>query len=50
VDVLPVLFAPGIERELFFSELMELSRDGRTLTPEEWTAFCARHDHVRVDP
>jgi quercetin dioxygenase-like cupin family protein len=45
-----ILFAPGIERELFFSELMELRRDGRTLTPEEWTAFYARHDQVMVDP
>jgi hypothetical protein len=43
------LFAPGIARELFFTELAELRRRGRTLTPEEMTAFYARHDQVMVD-
>ena len=44
-----ILFAPGIARENFFFELAELRRSGRTLTPEEMTAFYARHDQVMVD-
>ena len=44
-----ILFAPGIARELFFSELMELRRSGRTPGVEEMTAFYARHDQVMVD-
>jgi mannose-6-phosphate isomerase-like protein (cupin superfamily) len=44
-----ILFAPGIVRENFFAELAELRRSGRTLTPEERTAFYARHDQVMVD-
>jgi uncharacterized cupin superfamily protein len=44
-----ILFAPGIARENFFLELAELRRSGRTLTPEEMTALCARHDQVMVD-
>src|SRR6185369_3316017 len=30
-----ILFTPGIARENFFSEMAELRRSGRTLTPEE---------------
>jgi quercetin dioxygenase-like cupin family protein len=44
-----VLFAPGIAREQFFAEMAELRRSGRTLSPEEMTAFYARHDQVMVD-
>jgi uncharacterized cupin superfamily protein len=44
-----ILFAPGIAREKFFFEMAELRRSGRTLTPEELTAFYARHDQVMVD-
>ena len=44
-----ILFTPGIARELYFAELGELARSGRTLTPEEMTAFYARHDQVMVD-
>ena len=44
------LYAPGIARENFFLEMAELRRSGRTLTPEEMTAFYARHDQVMVDP
>jgi quercetin dioxygenase-like cupin family protein len=44
-----ILFAPGIAREQFFLEMAELRRSGRTLTPEEMTAFYARHDQVMVD-
>jgi hypothetical protein len=43
-----VLFAPGIARERFCGEMAELRRDGRTLTPEELTAFYARHDQLMV--
>ena len=44
-----ILFAPGIARETFFAEMAELRRTGRTLTPEEMTAFYARHDQEMVD-
>ena len=44
-----ILFAPGIARENFFGELAELRRSGRTLAPEEMTAFYARHDQVMID-
>ena len=44
-----ILFAPGVARERFFSEMAELRRSGRTLTQEELTAFYARHDQVMVD-
>jgi quercetin dioxygenase-like cupin family protein len=44
-----ILFAPGIARENFWAELAELRRSGRTPTPEEMTAFYARHDQVMVD-
>jgi hypothetical protein len=30
--------------------MAELRRSGRTVTPEEMTAFYARHDQVMVDP
>ena len=43
-----ILFAPGIARESFFTEMAEIRRSGRTLTPEELTAFYARHDQVMV--
>jgi quercetin dioxygenase-like cupin family protein len=43
-----ILFAPGIARERFFDELAELRHSGPTLTPEEMTAFYARHDQVMV--
>ena len=44
-----ILFAPGIARERFFAEIVELRRGGRQPTPEEMTAFYARHDQVMVD-
>jgi hypothetical protein len=44
-----ILFTPGIARELYFGELAELARSGRKPTPEEMTAFYARHDQVMVD-
>jgi mannose-6-phosphate isomerase-like protein (cupin superfamily) len=45
-----ILFTPGIAREQFFAEMAELRRSGRQPTPEEMTAFYARHDQVMVDP
>ena len=44
-----ILFTPGIAREEFFAEMAELRRSGRQPTPEEMTAFYARHDQVMVD-
>jgi quercetin dioxygenase-like cupin family protein len=44
-----ILFAPGIARENFFLEMAEVRRSGRTFTPEELTAFYARHDQETVD-
>ena len=44
-----ILFAAGIAWENFFGEPAELRRSGRTLTPEEMTAFYARHDQVMVE-
>ncbi|MGY1692263.1 cupin domain-containing protein [Geodermatophilus sp. SYSU D01105] len=44
-----ILFAPGIAREQFFAEMAELRNSGRQLSPEEMTAFYARHDQVMVD-
>ena len=44
-----ILFTPGIAREEFFAEMAELRRTGRTPTPEEMTAFYARHDQVMVE-
>jgi quercetin dioxygenase-like cupin family protein len=47
-----ILFAPGIARENFFAEMAELRNRGHgpaEMTPEERTAFYARHDQVMVD-
>jgi uncharacterized cupin superfamily protein len=44
-----ILFTPGIAREEFFAEMAELRRSGRRPSPEEMTAFYARHDQVMVD-
>jgi mannose-6-phosphate isomerase-like protein (cupin superfamily) len=43
-----ILFAPGIARERFFSELAEIRETGRVLSEEEWVAFYARHDQVNL--
>jgi quercetin dioxygenase-like cupin family protein len=43
-----ILFAPGIARERFFTELAEIRRSGRELDTEEWVAFYARHDQVNL--
>ncbi len=43
-----ILFAPGIARERFFTELAEIRRSGRELTASEWVEFYARHDQVNL--
>ena len=43
-----ILFAPGIARERFFTEIAELHESGRSLSSEEWTEFYARHDQYMV--
>jgi quercetin dioxygenase-like cupin family protein len=43
-----ILFAPGIAREEFFSEMAEIAESGRRLSAEEWTEFYARHDQYMV--
>ena len=43
-----ILFAPGIPRERFFSEMREIRDTGRVLTDEEWVDFYARHDQVNL--
>ena len=48
VATMLILFAPGIPRERFFTEIAEIHASGRTLTDEEWTDFYARHDQYMV--
>jgi quercetin dioxygenase-like cupin family protein len=43
-----ILFAPGIPRERFFTELAEIRRTGRVLDDDEWVEFYARHDQVNL--
>lgn len=42
------LFTPGIPRERFVLELLEISTSGQQLSPSEWTEFYARHDQFMV--
>ncbi|MBT9256453.1 cupin domain-containing protein [Phycicoccus sp. MAQZ13P-2] len=42
------LFVPGVAREQFVLELLEIRQSGRTLTAQEWTEFYARHDQYMV--
>ena len=42
------LFTPGIPRERFVLELLEISTSGRQLSPDEWTEFYASHDQFMV--
>ena len=44
-----ILFAPGIARERFFTELARMRERGVELTPEERVAFHARHDQVNLE-
>ena len=43
-----ILFAPGTPREEYFLEGAEIAESGRQLSPEERTAFLARHDQYMV--
>jgi mannose-6-phosphate isomerase-like protein (cupin superfamily) len=43
-----ILFAPGIPREQFFTELAEIRGSGRELSDEEWADFYARPDQVNL--
>ena len=42
------LFTPGIPRERFVLELVEIRESGHTLTAQEWTEFHRRHDQYMV--
>ena len=44
-----MMSTPGVRREDYFAELVEVLESGRSLSPEEWTALWARHDQVMVD-
>ena len=42
------LFVPGVPRERFVLELLEIRESGRQLTEEEWAEFYRRHDQYMV--
>jgi quercetin dioxygenase-like cupin family protein len=42
------IFSPGVPRELFVYELLDISRTGATLSRDEWTEFYRRHDQYLV--
>jgi len=42
------IFSPGIAREEFVYELLQITRTGRTLSSGEWAEFYARHDQYMV--
>ena len=44
-----ILFTPGGPRDAYFREIAENIATGRQLSPEERTAFLARHDQYAVD-
>jgi quercetin dioxygenase-like cupin family protein len=39
-----VLSTPGVPRERYVLELLEIHESGRALSPAEWQDFYARHD------
>ena len=43
-----MMSTPGVRREDYFRELLEVFTSGRELSAEEWTALYARHDQVMV--
>lgn len=43
-----ILFAPGVARERFFTELAEIRATGRVLDEQEWIDFYSRHDQVNL--
>jgi mannose-6-phosphate isomerase-like protein (cupin superfamily) len=44
-----ILFAPGAPREGYFEGLVEMFGSGKPVTPEEYRAFCERHDTYFVE-
>jgi quercetin dioxygenase-like cupin family protein len=42
------LFVPGIPRERFVLELLEIRQSGRQLGPEQWAEFYRRHDQYML--
>ncbi len=44
-----ILFAPGAPRETYFEELLEIARDRRRLSDDEWAELYARHDQYMVE-
>ncbi len=44
-----ILFAPGAPREAYFEAIADHIATGRTMSPEETTAFLASHDQYMVD-
>lgn len=43
-----MMSTPGVRREAYFEEVIEVARTGRELRPEEWTELFARHDQYMV--
>lgn len=43
-----ILFSPGLPREKYFEELVEIREAGRELSYDEWTEVYARHDQYRA--
>jgi hypothetical protein len=42
------LFVPGIPREQFVLELLEIRQSGQRLASEEWAEFYRRHDQYMI--
>jgi quercetin dioxygenase-like cupin family protein len=42
------LFVPGVPRERFVLELLEIRQSGRQLSKEEWAEFYRRHDQYML--
>ena len=42
------LFVPGVPRERFVPELLEIRQSGRQLSKEEWAEFYRRHDQYML--
>lgn len=43
-----MMSTPGVRREDYFAEVIEVVGSGRDLDPEEWTDLFARHDQYMV--
>ena len=44
-----ILFAPGVAREAYFEEVVEIGHSGRAMTEADWAELYARHDQTMVD-